>query len=157
MIVSETGANGIVALSGGSTTGLAKATALRTDLPRLKGLPKLYRHFNNIRVSRFCSEWRTIGPSGPVLSRPRAVWFAPIHVLPFIETLVLVLAAVMLGPASRIPAGTLLIPMFVGAVLQSNGLVDIELPRWLLTASYFLLGWTIGLRFTRAILVYAVS
>jgi len=46
--------------------------------------------------------------------------------------------------------------MFVGAVLQSNGLVEIELPRWLLTASYFLLGWTIGLRFTREILVHAV-
>jgi membrane AbrB-like protein len=85
-----------------------------------------------------------------------AAWFAPIHALPFIETLVLVLAAVMLGPVSRIPAGTLLIPMFAGAVLQSNGLVAIELPRWLLAASYCLLGWTIGLRFTRAILVYTV-
>src|SRR6202012_1148829 len=47
-----------------------------------------------------------------------AVWFAPIHALPLIETLVLVVAAVVLGPISRIPAGTLLIPMLVGAVLQ---------------------------------------
>ena len=85
-----------------------------------------------------------------------AVWFAPIHALPFLETLVLVLGGVILGPVSRIPAGILLIPMFLGAVLQSNGLVEIELPSWLLAVSYLLLGWTIGLRFTREILVYAI-
>src|SRR5580700_6806903 len=84
------------------------------------------------------------------------VWFAPVHALPLIETLVLVVAAVVLGPVSRIPAGTFLIPMFLGAVLQSNGLVEIELPSWLLAVSYLVLGWTIGLRFTREILVYAI-
>jgi uncharacterized protein len=85
-----------------------------------------------------------------------AVWFAPIHPRPFLETLVLVLAGVILGPVSRIPAGILLIPMFLGAVLQSNGLVEIELPSWLLAVSYLIFGWTIGLRFTREILVYAI-
>jgi membrane AbrB-like protein len=84
------------------------------------------------------------------------VWFAPIHALPLMETLVLVVAAVVLGPVSRIPAGTLLIPMLVGAVLQINGLIEIELPSWLLAASYLVLGWTIGLRFTREILLYAI-
>src|SRR5580704_3272959 len=84
------------------------------------------------------------------------VWFAPIHALPLIETLVLVVAAVVLGPVSRIPAGTLLIPVLVGAVLQINSLVEIELPSWLLSVSYLVLGWTIGLRFTREILLYAI-
>src|ERR1700722_3251845 len=41
------------------------------------------------------------------------VWFAPIHALPLMETLVLVVAAAVLGPVSRIPAGTFLIPMLV--------------------------------------------
>jgi membrane AbrB-like protein len=85
-----------------------------------------------------------------------AVWFAPIHTLPLMETLVLVVAAVVLGPVSRIPAGMLLIPMLVGAVLQIDGLIEIELPSWLLAASYLVLGWTIGLRFTREILMYAI-
>jgi membrane AbrB-like protein len=85
-----------------------------------------------------------------------AVWFATIHALPLMETMALVVAAVVLGPVSRIPAGTLLIPMLVGAVLQINGLIEIELPSWLLAASYLVLGWTIGLRFTREILVYAI-
>jgi membrane AbrB-like protein len=83
-------------------------------------------------------------------------WFAPIEILPFFETLFLLLATVVLGPVSRIPAGTLLIPMFVGAVLQINGLVEIELPSWLLAISYVVLGWTIGLRFTREVLAYAI-
>lgn len=84
-----------------------------------------------------------------------AVWFAPIDGLPFAETLALVLAGVVLGPMSRIPAGILLVPMFLSIALQASGLVEILLPRWLLAASFALIGWTIGLRFTRAILVYA--
>src|SRR6202046_3133584 len=91
-----------------------------------------------------------------VAAGARAVWFAPIHALPFLETLVLVLGGVILGPVFRIAAGILLIPMLLGAVLASNGLVEIELPSWLLAVSYLLLGWTIGLRFTREILVYAL-
>jgi hypothetical protein len=83
-------------------------------------------------------------------------WFAPIRMLPFVETMALVLGAVVLGPVSRIPAGTLLIPLFVGAVLQINGLVEIELPGWLLVISYLILGWTIGLRFSRDVLGFAV-
>jgi uncharacterized protein len=85
-----------------------------------------------------------------------AAWFAPIHALAFIETLVLVSAGVILGPVSRIPAGTLLISMFAGAILQFNALVEIELPNWLLAVSYLALGWTIGLRFIREVLVYAI-
>jgi alcohol dehydrogenase class IV len=40
-IGSGTGANGIVALGGGSMTGLAKAIALLTDLPQLKVASKI--------------------------------------------------------------------------------------------------------------------
>src|SRR4029077_14589944 len=76
------------------------------------------------------------------------VWFAPIHALPLIETLVLVVAAVVLGPVSRIPAGTFLIPMLVGAVLQINSLVEIELTKWIVAVSYLGFGWAMGLRFT---------
>lgn len=85
-----------------------------------------------------------------------AAWFGPIDGLPFAETLALVLAGIALGPISRIPAGIIMVPMFLGIVLRANGLVEIMLPRWLLAASFLLIGWTIGFRFTRAILVYAL-
>jgi uncharacterized protein len=101
-------------------------------------------------IARFWAHAPVVAVAAP------AVWFAPIHALPFIETLFLVLGGVILGPVSRVPAGILLISMFVGALFQSNGLVEIELPSWLLAVSYSVLGWTIGLRFTRQILVHAI-
>ncbi len=51
----------------------------------------------------------------------------------------------------------LLIPLFGGSALQLNGLVEIELPRWLLAAGYLCIGWQIGLRFTRKVLVNAAK
>jgi membrane AbrB-like protein len=83
-------------------------------------------------------------------------WFAPIDWLPFAETLALVLAGVILGPVSRIPAGIIMVPMFVGIVLQASGLLEIVMPRWLVAASFLFIGWTIGLRFTRNVLLYAL-
>jgi uncharacterized protein len=56
---------------------------------------------------------------------------------------------------SKIPAGALLAPMFIGAVLSAGHVVTIALPPWLLAASYSLIGWSIGLRFTRPMMAYA--
>ena len=49
----------------------------------------------------------------------------------------------------RIRAGAVLLPLIVGAVLSNTGVMHIELPPWFLAVSYALLGWSIGLRFTR--------
>ena len=48
----------------------------------------------------------------------------------------------------------MLVAFVVGAVLHATGMMTIELPQWLLAGSYALVGWTIGLRFTRPILVH---
>jgi hypothetical protein len=45
--------------------------------------------------------------------------------------------------------------MVVGAALHGTDLVAIQLPPWLLAASYTFLGWRIGLGFTRQILTHA--
>ena len=84
------------------------------------------------------------------------VWFPAIHWLPFAETLGLVVLGMTVGQRSRIPAGGILLPMILGTVLHLTGVITIELPQWFLVASYLLLGWTIGLRFTRKILAYAI-
>jgi uncharacterized protein len=60
-----------------------------------------------------------------------------------------------LGLASRIPAGVLLGPLALGAVLNVLGWVTIELPPVVLIASYALIGWNTGLRFTREVLAAA--
>jgi uncharacterized protein len=59
------------------------------------------------------------------------------------------------GAWSRIPAGPLLIPLFAGIALSCTHLIAITLPPWLMAGCYTLLGWSIGLRFTREIVIYA--
>lgn len=82
-------------------------------------------------------------------------WFRSIAWLPFAETVALAAGGVVLGRLLRIPAGPLLVPLFGGAILQDTGLITIELPPLLLAASYALVGWSIGARFNRPILLYA--
>lgn len=83
------------------------------------------------------------------------VWFPPVHWLPFAETMAIALVGGLAGRALRIPAGGLLGPIVLGAVLHGTGVVTIELPEWLLAVSYAFLGWNIGLGFTRQILAHA--
>ena len=45
--------------------------------------------------------------------------------------------------------------MAIGAVAEAMGLVTITLPPWLLAVSYAFLGWSVGLGFTREILIHA--
>ena len=49
----------------------------------------------------------------------------------------------------------MLAPMFIGAILAASHLVTITLPPWLLAACYALVGWSIGMRFTRPMMAYA--
>ena len=78
-----------------------------------------------------------------------------VHGVAFAKTLALAACGAGLAVRFRIPAGGLLVPMFAGVALQDTGLLAIELPHWLLAVSYALVGWSIGLRFTPAILGHA--
>jgi uncharacterized membrane protein AbrB (regulator of aidB expression) len=55
----------------------------------------------------------------------------------------------------RLPAWTLLGPMLLLSVLRAGGWVNIQLPRWLLAGAYALIGWHIGLGFSRDALRHA--
>ena len=83
------------------------------------------------------------------------VWFPPIHGPAFLETLIFITVSAVLGVKSRIPGGAILVPLFLGAVLKITGVLTIELPQWFLAASYALIGWNTGLRFTRETLLHA--
>jgi len=72
----------------------------------------------------------------------------------FAATIGLAGVSTAVAPLLRIPAGSMLVAFVVGAVLHATGMMTIELPQWLLAGSYALVGWTIGLRFTRPILVH---
>jgi membrane AbrB-like protein len=73
----------------------------------------------------------------------------------FLDTMALSVAGGLAGRATRIPAGVLLGPLVIGGVLNGLGWINIELPPVLLIASYAVIGWSTGLRFTRDVLATA--
>jgi uncharacterized protein len=94
-----------------------------------------------------------VGPAtGMVAQTP---WFGAIEWGAFGVTLLIAGFGSKLGQVLRIPAGTLLVPLAISVPLQGSGWLAIELPQWLLALAYAAMGWSIGLRFTRSILVHA--
>jgi membrane AbrB-like protein len=94
-----------------------------------------------------------IGPAAA--AAPPIVWFPPLAGADLAATLAVVSAGAAAGLWRVVPGGTLLVPMIAGALLEGAGLARLALPPWLLALSYALLGWSVGLGFTRAILTHA--
>lgn len=91
----------------------------------------------------------------PMLSEAATVWFPAVAWDALAETLALIVFGVVVARRFRIPAGAFLVPLVAGLVLAHFGWLRIELPPWLLAGCYALVGWNIGLRFTRPLLIYA--
>jgi hypothetical protein len=99
-------------------------------------------------VARFSLGLANAGP-------PPAAWLGPVDWPELAETLAIAVIGAGLGWRLRVPAGGMLVPLVAGAALHLIGWARIELPPWLLAASYAALGWNIGLGFTRRILRHA--
>ncbi len=82
------------------------------------------------------------------------VWF-PALGPGFVATAGLLALGALAGLRTRLPSGAMLVPMLLGGGLRLAGLVEVELPPWLLAASYAGIGWRIGLGFTRNVIAYA--
>jgi membrane AbrB-like protein len=100
-------------------------------------------------VARFVTPGAEAGGGG------LASFTAPVDWTGFGLALALLLGAAWLARVLRIPAGPLLLPLFAGAAAQDLGLLTLELPRAFLALNYALLGWAIGERFSRPILLHA--
>jgi membrane AbrB-like protein len=94
-----------------------------------------------------------VDPSGA--GAAQTAWFPAVHWPAFAATVAVAGIGAALGRVTRIPGGLILGPMVVGAVLRATDVVTIELPPTLLVASYAVIGWRIGLVFTRPILTHA--
>ncbi|MEK9842264.1 MULTISPECIES: AbrB family transcriptional regulator [Thalassospira] len=82
-------------------------------------------------------------------------WFPPLDVPGFAITLGLAAICCLVGEKSRLPSGTLLIPIIVTMILHVSGYIDVVLPEWFLGLTYAMIGWVIGLKFTPAVLRHA--
>ncbi|MDR3528295.1 MAG: AbrB family transcriptional regulator [Rhizomicrobium sp.] len=87
---------------------------------------------------------------------PAINWFPAFDHAGFALTLILVLGSGFVAHRLKIPAGGLIVPMVVAGLMNNIGHHPVVLPPWLLALSYAVFGWSIGLRFTRAILLYAM-
>jgi membrane AbrB-like protein len=83
-------------------------------------------------------------------------FFPPIDLQSLIMTLALASIGAGVGLVLRIPGGVVLGSMVLCAVSSGTGWIRIELPPVLLIASYAVIGWNIGSRFTRDVLATAV-
>ena len=104
-----------------------------------------------IAASAISSLWT----AGPLTASHAIVWFPPIDWIAFAATLALACLGALAARIRRLPAGTLMVPLVIGVVLEAIGVLRIELPPWLLAVTYAVIGWSIGLRFTRPILAHA--
>ncbi len=86
---------------------------------------------------------------------PPHAWFEPVPLPPLVAMLAIGILAGLAGQRLRVPAGAFLVPFALASLLNSSGTVTIALPQWLLAAAFTLLGWNIGLGFTRTILSHA--
>ncbi|MCF3933716.1 AbrB family transcriptional regulator [Acuticoccus sp. M5D2P5] len=84
-------------------------------------------------------------------------WFAPVPLGSFAATAAIAFAGGLIARAVRFPAGQLLFPMGIAIILADTGLVTLTLPPWLLALAYATIGWSIGLRFSRAIVARALQ
>jgi len=80
---------------------------------------------------------------------PAMVWFPSIDWPAFLTTLGIAACGPFLGRLVRLPNPVFLGPMVLGIALKFSGIATFQLPEWLLALSYMLVGWSIGLRFTR--------
>nr|WP_246723628.1 AbrB family transcriptional regulator [Rhizobium sp. ARZ01] len=84
-----------------------------------------------------------------------AAFFSPFSMKSVALTLAIGIVCGLVGRHLRIPAGAFIAPFAVGSTLSLTGALAVELPQWLLAISFALLGWNIGLGFTRQILHHA--
>jgi membrane AbrB-like protein len=86
---------------------------------------------------------------------PGAPWFAAVRWVNLAFVLALALLGQQLARLMRLQAWALLGPMVLLSALHAAGWLTIDLPRWLLAAAYAVIGWRIGLSFTRDVLIHA--
>jgi membrane AbrB-like protein len=89
------------------------------------------------------------------VEQPAVVWFPAIEWPGFAAMILVVAVGGGLGHLLRLPSPYFLGSMLLGGALHLGAGVALQLPEWLLAASYALVGWSIGLNFNRAILRHA--
>ncbi len=88
--------------------------------------------------------------TGPAKALPAAGWFPPLAPRALAETLGLAALGFLAARRLRFPAAAFLVPGLAGAALVATGVARPSVPPLLAAGAYALIGWNIGLSFTKA-------
>lgn len=140
----------------GSTPGAASAMVLMAEAFGADvRLVAFMQYLRVIFVSMAAALIARLSVDTSGVEAPAIVWFPAIEWTSFGATIAIAVVGAAVGRAVRLPAGTFLGPMILGTALHLGGDVTLQLPQWLLALSYMVIGWWIGLNFTRPILLHA--
>jgi membrane AbrB-like protein len=139
----------------GSSPGAATVMVLMSE--GFGGDPRLVAYMQFLRVMLVALAASIVARLWVAHDVTRAAidWFPAVAAAPLRETIALAVFGAIAGAKSKIPAGALLVPLFAGIALSCAHVITITLPPWLMAGCYALVGWSIGLRFTREIVIYA--
>jgi membrane AbrB-like protein len=140
----------------GTSPGAATAMVLLGEAEGADASLVAFMQYSRVLLVALCAALVAHLWSGPAGAHvPHAPWLAPVQW----ENLAAVLLLVALGQQAarllRLPAWALLGPMLLLSALHAGGGVNIQLPRWLLAGAYAVIGWHIGLGFSREALRHA--
>ena len=128
------GTTAIWGLSPGAASAMMLLAEAHGGDPRLVAFMQYLRvvcvAFLASLIARF---W--IGGTGTT-ARPDPVFFPALHVVPLAATLAIAGSGMVLARWVKIPSGVLIVPMVLGSVLHVSGVLEIDLPRWLLVGTF---------------------
>ena len=141
----------------GSTPGAAAAMVLMAGaFGADQRLVAVMQYLRVIMITMSASLVASIWVDTSLIGRPETAWFPAPDAFGLTATLAVALLGSQLGRILRLPS-----PFFIGAMVLGMALhlglgLDFDLPQWLLGISYALIGWQIGLGFTRPVLHHAM-
>lgn len=90
-----------------------------------------------------------------VIDRPTE-WFPALRWPDLAWTVGVAGVGAIMGPRLRLPSPYFLGSMILAVTLHAGAGVSFQLPQWLLAATYAAIGWSVGLRFSRPVLLHAI-
>lgn len=140
----------------GSSPGAATAMVILADAYGADvRMAAVMQYLRVVLVAVLASAIARIWGAVPAAQAAQTIWFPALDWTAFGETCAAIVGGILLGQALRIPGGAFLVPLVVGIWLQDSGLLTITLPPWFLAANYACIGWSIGRRFDRDIVLHA--
>ena len=79
-------------------------------------------------------------------------WFEPLHWGAFAVTLAIVAFSLMALLVPKFSGGIIIVAIGVAAMVHLGGIATIEIPYWLSALAFAMIGWSVGLRFTKDVL-----